>query len=140
MTLQYQVQFSEDDLFHIEGDYGRMHGNILPTPDSGHYLVKTDGVYEIAHVAFSLDNHFDVFLRPLVTQIQDGDIIVVHNKERYYKFYNRDDGCGFRKVTLLTLMNTINGLEEKNTKLQKEVTESKERLALVEDTLKEMLE
>lgn len=119
--MRYEVQFSEDDFFHVEGDYGRMHGNIVPQPEIGHYLVKRDGVYEVAQVAFSMDNAWDVYLRPLVVQTQDGDIIVVHNKDRYYRFYNRPDGCGFRKVTLMSLMNTIQQLEETMEKLRQHV-------------------
>ena len=116
---QYEVQFSEEDLFHIEGNYCRMHGNIVPTPDIGQFVVKSDGIYEIGGTSFSLDNHFDVYLRPVLTETQDGDIIVVHSKERYYRCYNKDQKYGFKKVTLLTLMNSIADLETRLVQMQK---------------------
>jgi|SRR6478609_5099437 len=121
MTAQYQVQFSEEDLFHIEGDYGRMHGNIVPTPDVGHYLVKTSGIFEVAHVSYSMDGHFDVYLRPVVTQTADGDAIVVHSKERYYRCINRDGQYGFRRITVLSLLNLVSSLEGKLHQLESKI-------------------
>lgn len=122
MTAQYQVQFSEEDLFHIEGDYGKMHANMLPTPDVAQYLVKSNGIYEIAHVSYSMDGHFDVYLRPVVTQTADGDIIVVQNKERYYRCINRDGHYGFRRITLLSLLGIIHSLEMKVSQLQQHIS------------------
>lgn len=121
MASQYQVHFSEDDLFHIEGPFCRMHANIVPTPEIGHFVVRSDGIYEIKQCSWSTDTHYDVILQNVVTQTQDGDVIVVYNKDKYYKCHNKDNVYGFRKITLLSLMNTIYDLEHKLSKLQNHV-------------------
>lgn len=121
MTAQYSVHFSEEDLFHIEGDYCRMYGNITPTPDLRHIVLKSHGVYEISHVSWSLDGHYDVYLQPVVTQAQHGDVIEVHNKDRYYRCHNKDSLYGFKKITILSLMNAIRDLEGKLAALETHV-------------------
>lgn len=118
MTNQYSVQFSEEDLFHVEGAFCRMEANSDPRPATGQFVVKRDGIYEIAQVIYSMDNCYDVYMQPIVTQTQDGDIIVVADKERYYRCMNANDRYGFKKVTVASLLKDVNSLRERFDKLE----------------------
>ena len=114
---QYQVHFSEEDLFHIEGDYCRMHADITPTPECGHFLVRPYGLYELATVNMGSDGYWDVYLRQIMAGLEDGDILLVSNKERMYRCEKIQDVAGisfsFKKVSWLTLMRMIEDVKTK---------------------------
>src|SRR5205085_10705835 len=100
----YEVQYSEEDLFQCDGTYARMHSSIYPVPTAGNYIVKSDGVYEIINVHYALDFNYDVQLKPRLTQCGNNDTIVVSNKDRLYRCYKSENEYGFKKVSLLSLL------------------------------------
>jgi hypothetical protein len=123
MMAQYQVQYSDDDFFHVEGDYCKMHSTVIPPPQVGSFVVKPSGIYEIAQVTYSMDDYYDIYIQPVVTQTADGDVIVVTNKNVYYRCINKDGVYGFKKITMLTLLNQNHNLENRLDQLQAHVNE-----------------
>ena len=112
MTNQFQVHFSDEDLTIINGDYCKMPSSIQPTPEVGQFVVKPQGVYEIATVQLGFDG-WDVYLRQIVTECIEGDVIIVYNKDRIYRCeHHENGGVVFKKVTLLTLYNLLQQLEK----------------------------
>jgi hypothetical protein len=112
--MQYEVQYSEEDMFMFQPSLGvgKMRGYIEPKPEVGYFLVRKDGMYDIVQsIYFEHDNTWEVYLRPLEVQIKDGDIIVVANKERCYKFYKRENDQGFKRINLATLINVVEQLQ-----------------------------
>jgi hypothetical protein len=111
---KYCVHFSEEDLYYSEGTYGRMNVNIQPAPVPGNFLVKPDGIYEIdtAYMC-SMDMYWDIYLTPVECQCEDGDTILILDKERMYKCHKNKNEYGFKKVTLYTLMCAIDELSTK---------------------------
>ncbi len=119
---QYQVQFSEEDLFHIEGDFCRMYGTISPTPDIGMHVVRPQGIFKIEQASFAIhDGNYDVYLRPMNTQCEDSDAILVQDKERLFRCHKVNGNYGFKKVTLLTLLHGMQNLENRLVQLSKKL-------------------
>ena len=113
MTNQFQVHYSELDIFNFEGEYGQMSSFTNPTPGPGKFLVSPQGIYEVATATVSESGNWDVYLRQIVTECQEGDLIIVQNKDRVYKCERTANGTfGFRKLSLVTLYNMIQQLEK----------------------------
>ena len=125
----YEVQYSEEDLFQCNGIYARMHTGIFPVPSEGNYLVKNDGVYEITHVHFALDFNYDIQIESRLTQCENNDTIVVTNKDRLYRCYKSDTEYGFKKVSLLSLLNSVEDLVKKMNFLKKMIEINKDELS-----------
>jgi hypothetical protein len=91
-----------------------MYSNTSPTPCAGNFIVRQDGIYEIVTANLNFDGNWDIYLRPVLTECQEGDIILVHNKDKMYKCEEISDGkYGFKKISLLTLLNYIQQLEKR---------------------------
>src|ERR1700709_2865421 len=124
MFKNYQVQFSEDDLFHFENGFGRMYNNITPTPSKGQHLIRPQGLYVIEDVSVaSWDNNFDITLRLLNhNPCQKGDVIIVANKDKLYRCFICDEnGCQYQKIGMFMLWQGLVTLEERFNALKSHV-------------------
>ncbi len=118
MLRDYTVQYSEEDLELASSDFYWMEPNL--NPEVCQYVVRKDGIYEISHVIDDrvLNNKWQVYINPILTQCEVNDIICVQSKDKLYKCVsnatidNRQQQT-FRKVTMLSLLNTISDLSDK---------------------------
>ena len=92
---------------------------IQPVPVPGNFVVRPTGICEIESAFLStMDNHWDIYLVPVDSQCEDGDTILVLNKDRMYKCHKNTYEYGFKKVTLYTLMTAVDELNQKVTDLK----------------------
>ena len=123
MMAQYSVHFSEEDFFNVDGDCLSLYPTSTPIPETGQFVVRNNGIYEISYVEYTIDNYYNITVQPILTQILNGDVIVVQNKDRYYRCINKDGVYGFKKINLLTLLKQNNNLEDRLDQLQEHVNQ-----------------
>lgn len=110
----YCVHFSEDDLYFSDGTYGRMSKEIVPVPEAGKFLLKSDGIYEIDTAYLStLEGWWDIYLSPVESQCEDGDAILIMNRDKIFKCHKNRYEYGFKKITMHSLMVAIDELNQK---------------------------